>query len=292
MGFLVALGVIVVVLGVARWRFNTRLPVAAVAAIDCVLYWAMLIMTALGLTGIILFTALKLFDYQLPQSMVVPIYLVSGVLVWTVIRSVQRRTRTPVSEHNDEPDVDRSHWPISGPIGRFGPYGLMATFYSTQLLCLFNPFQVVELIRQAAGNATLVGREKRSGADGRSYETRVVYTLPFEGEWLVANGGATPKTSHSWDIWDNASRSISCRRTRRSEPTRAGERERTSTSAMAARSVRRPAGLSSARRIEYVRRSSGGASVTSRLTASSAITYSSSMPRGSSGYMPTSSVAA
>ena len=76
----------------------------------------------------------------------------------------------------------------------------MATFYSTQLLCLFNPFQIAELVRQVAGNATLVGREKRSGDDGRNYETRVVYTLPFGGEWLVVNGGATPKTSHSWDV--------------------------------------------------------------------------------------------
>ena len=122
------------------------------------------------------------------------------VLVSAAIRSVRRRTPPPVPGFDDEPDLDRSHWPTSGPIGRFGPYGLVATFSSTQLLCLFNPFQVVELLRQVAGNATLAGREKRSGDDGRSYETQVVYTLPFDGEWLVANGGATPKTSHSWDI--------------------------------------------------------------------------------------------
>ena len=185
------LGLIVLVLGIARWRFHARLPAAAVGVID-------FIGAALGLTALALFTALELFDFGLPQFTVVPIYLVMGVLVWSAIRSV--RWRTPAPGCDDGPDPDRSHGPTSGPIGRFGPYGLMATFYSTQLLCLFNPFQVVELVRQAAGNATLAGREKRSGDDGRSYETRVVYTLPFDGEWLVANGGATPETSHSWDV--------------------------------------------------------------------------------------------
>ncbi len=207
MGFVIALGLIVVVLGVARSGFHARLPATAVAVIDFVLYWAMLILTALGLTAIVLFTALELFDYRLPQFTIVPIYLVLFVLVRFLfglvrasIRSVRRGGPTPIPEFDDEPKVDRSHWPISGPIGRFGPYGLIATFYSTQMLCLFNPFQVVELIRQVAGNATLVGCEKRSGDDGRNYKTRVVYTLPFDGEWLVGNGGATPKTSHSWDV--------------------------------------------------------------------------------------------
>ena len=197
MGFMIALGLIVVVLGVARWRFHARLPATAVAVIDFVLYWAMLILTALGLTALVLVTALELFDYRLPQFTFVPIYLVLFVLVQFLVGLV----RASIHEvFDDEPALDRSHWPISGPIGRFGPYGLMATFFSTQLLCLFNPFQVVELLRQVAGNAMLVGREKRSGNDGRSYETRVEYTLPFYGEWLVGNGGATPKTSHSWDI--------------------------------------------------------------------------------------------
>ena len=198
MNDLVVLGAIAVVLGIARWRFHSRLPVAAVALVG----WAMPIMAALGLTAIALFTALELFSYRLPGFSILLIYVVMYVLVSAAIRSVQRRTLVSVSVpgFDDEPDRDRSHWPISGPIGRFGPYGLMATFYSSQLLCLFNPFQVAELVRQATGNLALVGREKRSGDDGRSYETQVAYTLPFDGEWLVANGGATPKTSHSWDI--------------------------------------------------------------------------------------------
>ncbi|MCY4636266.1 MAG: M23 family metallopeptidase, partial [Acidobacteria bacterium] len=145
-------------------------------------------------------TALELLLPWLPRLSILPIYLVMYVLVSAAIRSVQRQTSVSGPGFDDESDLDRPQRPIAGPIGRFGPYGLMATFYSSQLLCLFNPFQVAELVQQATGNAALVGREKRSGDDGRGYRTQVAYTLPFDGEWFVANGGATPKTSHSWDI--------------------------------------------------------------------------------------------
>lgn len=205
--FPIALGLIVAVLGATRLLFHARLPATAVAVIDFVLYWAMLISTALGLTAVVLLAALELLDYRLPQPAIVAIYVLLVVLlrllyvlVRASMRSLRRQSQPRFPGFDDAPEIDRSHWPISGPIGRLGPYGLVVTFYSTQLLCLFNPYQVVEIIRQLAGNATLVGREKRSGDDGRSYQTRVVYTLPFDGEWLVANGGTTPKTSHSWDI--------------------------------------------------------------------------------------------
>lgn len=195
MNALVALAVIAVGLGIARWRFHARLPVAAVAVVD----WAMSISAAFGLT-IVVVTALELFLPSLPRVSVLAIYAVMYILVEAAIRSVQRQTSALVPGRDDEPDPDPPLLPIAGPIGHFGPCGLTATFYSSQLLCLFNPFQLVELVQQVTGNAALVGREKRSGEDGRGYRTRVTYTLPFDGEWFVANGGATPKTSHSWDI--------------------------------------------------------------------------------------------
>ena len=191
----ISLAVIAVGLGIARWRFHARLPVAAVAVVD----WAMSIIAAFGLT-IVVVTALELFFPSLPRFSVVAMYAVMYILVAEAIRSVQRQTSALVPALDDEPDPDPPLLPIAGPIGRFGPYGLMATFYSSQLLCLFNPFQLVEQVQQVTGNAALVAREKRSGDDGRGYRTRVTYTLPFDGVWFVANGGATPKTSHSWDI--------------------------------------------------------------------------------------------
>ena len=32
------------------------------------------------------------------------------------------------------------------------------------------------------------------------YRPEVAYSLPFNGEWYVANGGITKDTSHSWEI--------------------------------------------------------------------------------------------
>ena len=34
----------------------------------------------------------------------------------------------------------------------------------------------------------------------RNYKPQVLYSLPFEGIWTVANGGIDKKTSHSWNI--------------------------------------------------------------------------------------------
>ncbi len=36
--------------------------------------------------------------------------------------------------------------------------------------------------------------------DINNYHTAVKYSLPFRGQWVVANGGVTQDTSHSWDI--------------------------------------------------------------------------------------------
>lgn len=36
--------------------------------------------------------------------------------------------------------------------------------------------------------------------DTGNYRTPMDFSLPFHGRWLVANGGITPETSHSWEI--------------------------------------------------------------------------------------------
>ena len=63
------IGLIAVVLGIA------------VAVVDFVLYRAMTVPVALGLTAIVLFTVLEVFNYRLPQVSIVPIYVVMYVLV-------------------------------------------------------------------------------------------------------------------------------------------------------------------------------------------------------------------
>ena len=151
------------------------------------------VLIALGATAVIAGLAQFVLDVRPPLLAIPAIYIAS--------RWVVGRLRGPAQEPEsaDEPDL-RESWPISGPIGRFGPRAPDAVWAWTQWLILLNPFQVLEMVRQSEGDSALVARETRSGDDCRGYETRAVYTLPFEGEWLLCNGGATPETSHSWDV--------------------------------------------------------------------------------------------
>ncbi len=88
----------------------------------------------------------------------------------------------------------------SGPIQAFGKWAMFLVFFGTQLLVILNPFQLIEIFKQLAGNASLSWRERKAADNKQSYETTIDYRLPFDGEWLVLNGGMTPATSHSWDI--------------------------------------------------------------------------------------------
>ena len=151
------------------------------------------VLIALGATAVIAGLAQFVLDVRPPVLAILAIYIASR---WVVGR-LRGPAREP--ESADEPDL-RESWPISGPIGRFGPRAPDAMWAWTQWLILLNPFQVLEMVRQSEGDSALVARETRSGDDCRGYETRAVYTLPFEGEWLLCNGGATPETSHSWDV--------------------------------------------------------------------------------------------
>lgn len=103
------------------------------------------------------------------------------------------------------PDV---RLPTSGPIGRTGQVGLIAAFTLSGLVALLNPWQARQMVRQTTGNARAKRRLARAraaaeaGPDGdpTALPRRARYTLPFDGEWLVYNGGPDPATSHSWDV--------------------------------------------------------------------------------------------
>ena len=142
---------------------------------------------------------LGLFDIRF-LGLAILIYWVVGWLRSRVLHAARNRRSRAREASVEEAGVDRRSWPISGPIGRLGGLGVAAAWSTTQLLTLLNPFQMLEICRQVAGNASLSSREKRLGDDGRGYRTKAIYTLPFAGEWLLIVGGHTPRTSHSWDI--------------------------------------------------------------------------------------------
>lgn len=58
------------------------------------------------------------------------------------------------------------------------------------------------LIRQSLRQMRGVIQLSRDAAlpDIEGYRAPMDFSLPFHGRWLVANGGVTPETSHSWEI--------------------------------------------------------------------------------------------
>ncbi len=153
------------------------------------------------LSVVVLAGVAALLDERPPSYVAVPVaYVVSWVLLGAARQWWKWREPTVLDQSDLERVVANPPRPVSGPIGRFGTWGLMAVFSATELLCLLNPRQVKEMRRQAAGNRMLARRLGRSGEDGSDYRTRIDYSLPFDEEWLVANGGRTPETSHSWDV--------------------------------------------------------------------------------------------
>ena len=58
------------------------------------------------------------------------------------------------------------------------------------------------LIRQSLRQMRGVVQLSHAAAlpDIADYRAPMDFSLPFHGRWLVANGGVTPETSHSWEI--------------------------------------------------------------------------------------------
>ena len=74
----------------------------------------------------------------------------------------------------------------------------MLRFFATTVLSLLaNPFLFVQFVRLNVGQFWVLFRESGTAA---GLPTAQHYSLPLSGEWLVANGGVTADTSHSWDI--------------------------------------------------------------------------------------------
>ncbi|WP_298814751.1 M23 family metallopeptidase [Chloroflexus sp.] len=62
---------------------------------------------------------------------------------------------------------------------------------------IFNPYGIAGILRQIHGQLIAIAR----WLTGRiTFEDTMSFTLPFEGAWLVANGGVHRQTSHSWGL--------------------------------------------------------------------------------------------
>ena len=78
------------------------------------------------------------------------------------------------------------------------PFEAHLRFFATLALSpLVNPYLFVQFILLNLGQLRVRFRERRRDA---GLPTALRYSLPVSGGWLVANGGVTADTSHSWDM--------------------------------------------------------------------------------------------
>lgn len=91
-------------------------------------------------------------------------------------------------------------WPLPRPIGKYGKFAPLLTYYPSQLLSLLNPFLFIQQIKLLFGQILLNKRLREDSNYFEVFQSATHYRLPFKGEWLIYHGGHTPATSHSWDI--------------------------------------------------------------------------------------------
>ena len=59
---------------------------------------------------------------------------------------------------------------------------------------------LIQSLKQMWGIILLEYRYHGNLPDIETYCSAVQYSLPFEGKWVVVNGGVTKEISHSWEI--------------------------------------------------------------------------------------------
>lgn len=89
---------------------------------------------------------------------------------------------------------------LPGPAERDGPAAFERRCNRSANLALLNPFQFVQIVKQGWGQIEALRRWNERPPTLESYRQRTVFTLPFDDEWYVFNGGTDEARSHSWDL--------------------------------------------------------------------------------------------
>lgn len=148
-------------------------------------------MIALVLLGLVLGGAYWLFQYKFAKISVLVVYL----FIYILVEIISGTDKQVIAQRKKF-----SHWPTSGPVGRFGQQGLIIAFSISGIFCLLNPFQLWQHLRILVGNTRHLFNRSQLINRAETYKGSVEYGLPFEGEWLVYNGGITAASSHSWGV--------------------------------------------------------------------------------------------
>jgi hypothetical protein len=80
-------------------------------------------------------------------------------------------------------------------------FDVLWLFWLFGFVVIFNNLPVfLQSLKQLWGMLIIPFRYGSHIPSAENYRCKVKYSLPFEGEWTVVNGGIDPKTSHSWTI--------------------------------------------------------------------------------------------
>jgi murein DD-endopeptidase MepM/ murein hydrolase activator NlpD len=100
----------------------------------------------------------------------------------------------------DTPAPAMPELPLNKPAQRSGAAAFLAKMVASQTLAFLNLLQLSQMVAMGFGQLIALIRRRGQLPDAATYTQRARYSLPFEGEWFVFNGGITPETSHSWDV--------------------------------------------------------------------------------------------
>ncbi|NUM81155.1 M23 family metallopeptidase [bacterium] len=78
---------------------------------------------------------------------------------------------------------------------------LVGFFLYRFILPLFNPLTWRTSFLQYYGQTSAYFRYKARPPISTQFCTKIEYSLPFQGTWLVSNGGTNKENSHSWGIY-------------------------------------------------------------------------------------------
>jgi hypothetical protein len=84
--------------------------------------------------------------------------------------------------------------------GSFLSFSLRCFWGGILLYVIFDLRYALQGIMQLVGIIYTHAAKKPFLASLNTYNQKNEYILPFQGEWLVVNGGMSKRSSHSWDI--------------------------------------------------------------------------------------------
>src|SRR5690554_1200176 len=145
----------------------------------------------LSVGGLVVYLLTLVFE-SLAALIIIPVITTLAVLWGGMLLGTNSSTDKPT-----QPELQ-----MPKPASKRGAAVASLNYIGSQLLALFNPFQLAQMVMQALGLVVVLVRCKGKLPVADNYAQKVEYCLPVQGKWFVANGSITKETSHSWDVFN------------------------------------------------------------------------------------------